>query len=210
MNRRLLRAASFRPSLNHNLDDILFVYPSWILKAAWGILKEGSSITGQENDCCGKALLGLSCCWRSITVLLNMSICCWMSLLCYSLSLPRHSFMLKAAKIYSVSWPKYSRWGNWFSCSAGWVVCFFERARKRRAKKRKMYKEQQENCRKPWRNCYHIDLTFWGWFVVVFIFVGFFFEGLAFIKKQFSDFSAIASLLFSSLSETLIAFSNKC
>lgn len=33
---------------------------------------------------------------------------------------------------------------------------------------------------------------------------------LAFIEEQFSDFSPIASCLFSSLTETLIAFSDKC
>lgn len=196
LNLKLLRAVSFRPSLNHKLGDILFLHPSWILKAGWRSLKEGSSITGPENDYCGKAQLGLSCCQWSIIVLSNVSVCCWMSLLFYSLSLWRHRFLLKAPKIYLVPWPKYSRWGNRFSHSAGWVVYFFKRAGKRRGKKRKIYKEQQENHGKPWRNYHHIDLRVLGWFLVVFSFVGFFFcWGLAFIKKQFSDL--VQLLLFS-------------
>lgn len=145
VNLRLLWAVSFRPSLNHKLGDVLLLHPSWILKAAWRSSEEWSSITGPENDYCGKALLGLSCCQWSIIVLSSMSVCCWTSLLFCSLSLRRHGFLLKALKIYSVPWPGYSRWGNRFSHSAGWVFCFFKRAGKGRGKKRKTYTEQQEN-----------------------------------------------------------------
>lgn len=132
-----LWAVSFRRSLNHKLGDILFLHPRWILKAAWRSLKEGSSITGPENNYCG-----LSCCQGSIVVLSIMSICCWMSLLFCSVSLPRHRFLLKAPEMYLVSWPTYSTWGNRFSHSAGWEVSFFKRAGKG---KRKTYKEEQEN-----------------------------------------------------------------
>lgn len=175
MNLKLLWAVSFRTSFNHKLGDTRFLHPSWILKAAWRSLKEGSSITGPENDYCGKALLGLSSCQWSIIVLSNMSVCCWMSLLFYSLNLWKHRFLLKAPKMYSVPWPKYSRWGNRFFQSAGWVVCFFKRAGKGRGRKRKMYKEQQENCGRPWRNDQHIDFRVLGWALVCFSLVGFWF-----------------------------------
>lgn len=116
MNLRLAWAASFRPCLNHKLSDILFVNPSWILKAAWRSLEE-SSITEWENDYCRKALLGLTYCQWSIIVLLTTSIWCWMCLLFYCLILWRHRVLLKALKMYSVPWPKCSRWGNRFSHS---------------------------------------------------------------------------------------------
>lgn len=148
MNLRLLWAVSFRLGLNHKLGGILLLCPSWILKAAWRSLKEWGSITGPENDYCEKALLGLSCCQWSIIVLSNVSIRCWMSLLFYSLSLQRGRFLFKAPKMHPVPWAKYSRWGNRFSHSAGSVFCFFKRAGRGRARKRKMYKEQQEN----WKN----------------------------------------------------------
>lgn len=131
----------FFQALNHKLGDILYVYPSWILKAGRG---ESSSITGPEDDYCGKALLDLSCCQWSVITLLNMSICCGMSLLFYSLSLNEGmGFFLKTQRCTECPDPSMTGREIHFRCWLGSLLLWEQ------GKQREMYNEQQGSYGNP-------------------------------------------------------------